>query len=1267
MLNSTSSTRPQSKKTSRPNSTSSSSTVTLKRAASLSSRSGSRTPHMKLRPPSPEHVEVYLASLTYATSEHGNTTQTKASQEQVDPVNGIKESMGNLNRWSHSTTSSTNSGQDALRGGRQKPGSTRRLSIGSSSPSRSLRSSPGDQSSPVKYGLVKSRYSPAKEDPRSASQRTVGGLSRPSLGTLQIPQSHVDEPDTPSTARATPLTSDVLTPSTFVTTPSDYFGDRWNSTSNMSQRETSDMGRRATQKSSSKPSRSLRTASSGEFAKTSRDSRIDVTTAQSAGFRSRVDGGGYVLRRGQNGQETGDTESGSSIQSDEDRIRKIKDRTQRTVLSRALAKANTAVLLDNAHNFEGAIEAYAEACQLLHQAMHRTSGEADKKKLETIRATYTDRIQELEQLEAAQQTANEKALPSRPRSDESLAPSSDTDSNEDIMVIDTTAATEITNRTFLPTFRERQCSAEQDLYRQSVSAYTVKNMNGSRSLPAVDGPSKPQSGSASPRREKINPLSRLGPPLEQQYIPPPLSPRRPPGSISEMQEKPNYRLSSQHICQQDPQHSRDTSTESTSWLDTIDESGGSSASSIHSRLSSLGLNLRHGYRIPDEIKAEYDAAMHAAVDAACEEEPESLEHHELCTSLTTEQSNAESAHETLQETKREVQLDHGQGRPYATAGSHDRQSSPGLEYLDDEAEEEERLLEEMTKGYVMDDFRFDRNSKSALPRQSDSSGFSGRTYGSSTGSSTAATSTSLATLVEASPAVLQQNLPPPPPYPPPVTALPRSSIPVTAPPLPAPSIPPPQPLSSMPPSIASPRSSLSSSAVGVRNRRLSGRNAKQLKIETSPKVPNVAQAPNAPSPRELPLSTPIPAILDEASSKDAPQGGISAAMIPLQASIPLEPTPITAIQLSTPTQHKAPETLAPISAQSRNRDNNLDDNLTSVPESPARNLSKAMAPPPSTLRKNMSSSSLNLRKLAVSGLEITDVSPMTPGSATFPTRVDSRTGNMSTAPILPIPNSSGVSTLAGAAGGMHLFEDHTKRPATPGAPSSHGSHAPLPLEPCPESFLLRPFWLMRCLYQTVAHPRGGYLSNKLFIPRDIWRVKNVKIKSVDEKVAQCDLLTAALQKLAKVDNLDADAVLEEMQSFETVLDQVRVTMQKKLGSDVGLHGSAALFKASPATEETGSLGEALSTKTGAVPGKSYMAASWRKLRSKSSGTPLIATVSPKDGSKDALSTSSLPMTSTTSSRTPKRSIQQVQCEGPHASYMGALARLSDAVQILGML
>ena len=61
-----------------------------------------------------------------------------------------------------------------------------------------------------------------------------------------------------------------------------------------------------------------------------------------------------------------------------------KQPSQKATLSNALQKANTAVLLDNAQNFEEATQAYSEACALLQQVMLQSSGNEDKQKLEAI-------------------------------------------------------------------------------------------------------------------------------------------------------------------------------------------------------------------------------------------------------------------------------------------------------------------------------------------------------------------------------------------------------------------------------------------------------------------------------------------------------------------------------------------------------------------------------------------------------------------------------------------------------------------------------------------------------------------------------------------------------------------------------------------------------------------------------------------------------------------------------------------------------------------
>lgn len=88
------------------------------------------------------------------------------------------------------------------------------------------------------------------------------------------------------------------------------------------------------------------------------------------------------------GRSTGAKGSGdttvSSRSREKERDRTNKTPSQKAMLSKALQKANTAVQLDNAQNFEGARRAYAEACAVLQQVLLRTSGEEDRRKLEAI-------------------------------------------------------------------------------------------------------------------------------------------------------------------------------------------------------------------------------------------------------------------------------------------------------------------------------------------------------------------------------------------------------------------------------------------------------------------------------------------------------------------------------------------------------------------------------------------------------------------------------------------------------------------------------------------------------------------------------------------------------------------------------------------------------------------------------------------------------------------------------------------------------------------
>lgn len=755
--------------------------------------------------------------------------------------------------------------------------------------------------------------------------------------------------------------------------------------------------------------------------------------------------------------------------------------------------------------------------------------------------------------------------------------------------------------------------------------------------------------------------------MDRVYMPPPLSPKR---SKSPLLSGKNEAEPGEYGRLLQPQqavksnHQRVHSNESTSWLDTIDESGGSSCSSSVHSMSPGGVRRKHLRNTSGGTEAEFDAALDAAVEAAYDDgyEPYDDDISTPADLIATKMRNVELAKERVREAEREESIAAAKYRYKET-----QLRSEGLPHVresaeirfNDEADEEERLLDEMTREYMLDGFDFDLQTKSALPRQSDSSGFSGSTYNSSVSSHRTTGGTSLSTVAEVIHPTSKQ---PPVHHPPPVPA-PSGALPAL------PTVPESQASQPIDTAEVTPRpTTATKDAASVRSRRLSGQNAKSLKIETS--VPPVPPAPHTEKPpvpaKDAPIDLPIQpksAAPTFSTTKPALDSAFKLPALPQasQQSGLRAPSP-------QPTPYSPAETAPTVSPATPALGHAVSNEAGLVPGSPKNGKTSAMG-----IRKNKSSLSLKQRNLSISSPDGSDVSIGTPLSTTFSItgRKPSNAGLAVPTPSIPTFNVDGLPS-----GGMHLFESDIHSPFSPGSPSPAITNAPIPLEPCPDSYLLRPFWLMRCFYQTIAHPRGGYLSTKLFIPRDVWRVKGVKLKNIEDKIANCDMLTAALQKLASVDTNDADAVLEEMQSLELVLDQVQTQLAKKLGNDVGVQSVTALFRDATTVGEgaasadgVGKHGSQDHAHKGAVAqGKSYLA-SWRKLRSKNSGVNLAGMAGGAKSAevpKDTLVMSTLPMTNLPSIRFAKRDISGLVFEGPNAGYMGSLARLFDAVQILGM-
>ncbi|KAL3473648.1 hypothetical protein BJX99DRAFT_194221 [Aspergillus californicus] len=922
------------------------------------------------------------------------------------------------------------------------------------------------------------------------------------------------------------------------------------------------------------------------------------------------------------GQAATDYSTFTSVRPPSQNDKRRQGPSQKAMLSKALQKANTAVLLDNAANFEGAMEAYNDACQLLQLVMLRSNGGEDEKlKLQEIRDTYMIRVTELQRMDFSFRNVDSKALPERPLSQESygeyLHTVQEDESNivtggSDLSQHDALGAHETMpegsrmmiqphipprRQSLLPSALDEgfhnPVNSEEDISQSAVSVQTLgREHDTSGVTPAF---------------------------LEDRFLEEaPFEPRHSGLSILSTQARDVY--------------------ESTSWLDTIDESGASSSDSVHSEASSVYLRRRRSTRLSQGTEAEFDAALDAAVEAAYDEgfQPasESEEPDDKNDIFANARRNVELAKQKVREAEREAEVAMTRGRGIRRVQEQEilpENKETELEYLDEEAEEEERLLEEMTRGYVMDDFEFDLQSKSALPRQSTSSTPAGNTWESPVTVNSTQAGRLLPPLVEEGTLAVEQK---------------RDQ----------------HVEPDVPPSSAQPASQ-TTPGNGVRARRMSGQNTVELKIQTGRRSRSGSVNPELLDHSQLlDARTARPPTLVR---KDEPQITLATQSndnTRANSSLPLSVHPaVRNVSIGTINDDIPPNLNLAREITAVEEDDN---NAASKMLSPSRpQIGKVPSAPDNLGRPHPGTLPFRARNVSVPNPDIYTDSPATPSSNAFPTLDLQRGIAMASINALPTPTAVNFGSSGLPSDGLYLFDSYIHSPTSPGSPNPLAPNFPLPLEPCPESFLLRPYWLMRCIYQTIAHPRGGYLSTKLFIPRDVWRVKNVKIRAVEEKVSNCDLLTAALLKLSKVDTYDADAVLEEMQAFESVLDQVQLTLSKKMGSEVGVQGAMPLFKAAQALDDTTAV-DTLPPRASNGQSKSYLS-SWRKLRSKNSGFGAGSTTSgSKEASKDHLTMSSLPMTPLPDTQPHKRDMAQVHFSGPNANYMNALARLCDAAQVL---
>ena len=900
------------------------------------------------------------------------------------------------------------------------------------------------------------------------------------------------------------------------------------------------------------------------------------------------------------------------------------------------------------------------------------------------RNTYEARIKELRSTELSYRIADGKALPQRPQERDS-----NNSYSERLSIVTDDDEGDAEGTTIVPGHEQNFKTKRPHV---GTLAHIPPRRQSLQTSPYKGGDRPMRTSGQMPDKQPLHFQQRspdqiaqdvfqFEPPVFRGYVPPPLSPRRLRSPAPLTTKRDVLQSSTDATAHSDESNHSDAvrqdNGEHTSWLNTINESSGSSSSSVHSRRSSIGLRRKHIRATSGQTEADFDAAFDATYEAVQDDgleldatdetnfddgfEPDDEDDGEEALlndpqylilepePLSQSRRNVELAKENVREAEREAVIAQAKERDKQRLQAQSTARNSTDQEGDDEDDEEERMLEEMTRDYIMDDLEYDTQTKSALPRQSDSSGFSGRTWGSSIGSNPTSAATSLSTVVEALvlPSMdtqLKDNPLPPPLHPPPSSALPPPPVQATA----GQS----QPLTG---DVGSPPSLVNrNTSPGVRDRRLSGTKKRPLKIETHTRVSGTSETEAAKTQalldHSLLIAQPIPepsqsALILSESQQNLPSLAYKPIPSPgLRPSSRKGSSPLPASDSTDMASSTASALTKVTSAESDN----------SVPSSPARFGSRA-------------ATGLRNKGLTVSVPDVVDASPNTSFSSVSSTPKP-RKDPSPALPVLPTPIETSFITKGQPMGEL-LFDSDIHAPNSPGSPNPLASNAPLPLEPCPESTLLRPFWFLRSIYQTIAHPRGGYISTRLFVPRHIWSVKSTKLKNVEDKVSSCDLLTAALLKLGKVDTLDANAVLEEMQFFESVMEQVQTSLAKKLGNEVGVQGAAQIFKGIQVVDESAHNLEALAWKTTNASSRSNF--SWKKLRGKNSlgpGLPSGGTVNvSKNGPQEGPTIKSLPMTKMQNPRFPKRDPNQVQCLGPNPSYMGALARLCDAVQILGKL
>ena len=412
--------QPHARRSSRSGSISSSSVVTVKRSASLKDAhpEPSTKPHKRASPP--------------PTATRRRSSAANGAADGIGAFRDGASASATVDRWSQTTAADS---RDHERKGHQQhqphhhhhPSFSRKLSItstGATNGTQPLPQSPSNNNNNnIHNSSPSAAPSPRRARPRSPVYDPPATVTAPpklpSLPPILLP-STVYDPNTPTSnsTNNSPSASSLFTPnlSSLTNQPRDYFNSKPTPQPQAQRPPSRTRGEKVLGKSplgspailheadarydsTSGPGRPS-TARRPSVATITRD--IAQKPPPSAGHRQ-------IASRDHSRSQSKEqfrsasrsharspsrdplrSESNASARLDDPyqgtppRTRERREKDKKTMLSRALQKANTAVLLDNAQNFEGAMEAYEDACKLLQQVMIRSSQEEDRRKLDAI-------------------------------------------------------------------------------------------------------------------------------------------------------------------------------------------------------------------------------------------------------------------------------------------------------------------------------------------------------------------------------------------------------------------------------------------------------------------------------------------------------------------------------------------------------------------------------------------------------------------------------------------------------------------------------------------------------------------------------------------------------------------------------------------------------------------------------------------------------------------------------------------------------------------